>query len=41
MPAETTRLLEIGKQGGYIFVSAHDVEGRFPLENILAFIDII
>jgi uroporphyrinogen decarboxylase len=37
---ETARLLELGRQGGYIFAPAHDVEGDVPLENILAFIEV-
>lgn len=37
--AETRRLLESGRAGGYIFAPAHAVEGDVPLENILAFID--
>ncbi len=39
--AETRRLLELGRDGGYIFAPAHDVEGDVPLDNILAFVDIL
>ena len=39
--AETRRLLGLGRQGGYIFSPAHGVEGDVPLENILAFIDVV
>jgi uroporphyrinogen decarboxylase len=39
--AETRRLLQMGQEGGYIFAPAHDVEGDVPLENILAFIELI
>jgi uroporphyrinogen decarboxylase len=39
--AETRRLLEMGKEGGYIFAPAHDVGGDVPLENMLAFIELI
>jgi len=38
---ETRRLLECGRQGGYIFAPAHAVEGDVPLENMLAFIEIV
>ena len=39
--AETRRLLELGREGGYLFAPAHDVEGDVPLENMLAFIEIL
>jgi len=35
------RLLEMGGAGGYIFAPAHDVEGDVPLENMLAFIEVV
>jgi len=38
---ETRYLLELGRDGGYIFTPAHDVEGDVPLENMLAFIEIV
>ena len=37
--AEVGRLLEMGREGGYIFAPAHDVEGDVPLENMLAAIE--
>ncbi len=37
--AEVRRLLDLGRDGGYLFAPAHDVEGDVPLENILAMID--
>lgn len=39
--AETHRLLQMGAQGGYIFAPAHDVEGDVPLENMLAFMELV
>ncbi|MHC4475040.1 MAG: uroporphyrinogen decarboxylase family protein [Planctomycetota bacterium] len=39
--AETAALLQAGRNGGYIFAPAHAVEGDVPLENILAFIDVL
>jgi len=36
---ESDRLLELGREGGYIFAPSHDVEGDVPLENMLAFMD--
>ena len=38
---ETQKLLALGRDGGYVFGPAHDVEGDVPLENMLAFIEII
>ena len=37
----TAKLLEAGKDGGYIFAPAHAVEGDVPLENMLTFIDVL
>jgi uroporphyrinogen decarboxylase len=37
--AETRQLLELGREGGYIFAPAHDVEGDVSLVNMLAFIE--
>jgi uroporphyrinogen decarboxylase len=39
--AETRLLLEVGRDGGYIFAPAHDVEGDVPLENMLAMIECV
>ena len=38
---ETKQLLEMGARGGYIFAPAHDLEGDVPLENMLAFIELV
>jgi uroporphyrinogen decarboxylase len=38
---ETRALLKAGRDGGYIFAPAHDVQGDVPLENMLAFIEVI
>jgi len=38
---ETQRLLDAGRDGGYIFAPAHAVEGDVPLENMLAFIEVL
>ena len=39
--AETHRLLKMGQEGGYIFAPAHDVVGDVPVENMLAFIELV
>jgi uroporphyrinogen decarboxylase len=36
---ESRQLLELGREGGYIFAPAHDVEGDVPLGNMLAMIN--
>ena len=37
----TRKLLDAGTGGGYVFAPAHAVEGDVPLENMLAFIEIL
>ncbi len=39
--AEVRRLLDLGRDGGYLFAPAHDVEGDVPLENMLAMIEVV
>ncbi len=39
--AATAHLLDLGREGGYVFAPAHDVEGDVPLENMLAFIEVL
>ncbi len=36
---ESRRLLDLGKDGGYIFSPSHTVDSDVPVENILAFIE--
>ncbi|HEY3267295.1 MAG TPA: uroporphyrinogen decarboxylase family protein [Armatimonadota bacterium] len=36
---ESRRLIEHGREGGYVFSPAHSVEGDVPLENMLAFLE--
>jgi uroporphyrinogen decarboxylase len=38
---EARQLLDLGREGGYIFAPAHDVEGDVPLENMLAFVETV
>ncbi|MEI6142068.1 MAG: uroporphyrinogen decarboxylase family protein [Mariniphaga sp.] len=37
---ESERLLELGRDGGYIFSPSHAVESDTSIENILAFIEV-
>ena len=39
--AEVRRLLELGRDGGYILAPAHDVEGDVPTDNMLAAIEMV
>jgi uroporphyrinogen decarboxylase len=39
--SETRMLLELGREGGYVFAPAHDVEGDVPLANMRAFIELL
>lgn len=38
---DTAGLLELGREGSYIFAPSHDVKEDTPLENILAFLDVL
>jgi uroporphyrinogen decarboxylase len=38
---ESRRLIEHGLAGGFIFSPAHSVEGDVPIENMLAFLDVL
>ncbi|MCX7002305.1 MAG: uroporphyrinogen-III decarboxylase-like protein [bacterium] len=38
---DTRRLLDAGANGGYIFSPSHAVEGDVPLENMLAFVEVL
>lgn len=37
---ESERLLDLGRDGGYIFSPSHSVEGDTPIENIMAFVEV-
>jgi len=38
---ESRRLLELGARGGYLFSPSHDVPKDVPVENMLAFLEVI
>lgn len=38
---ETKHLIEMGRNGGYIFAPAHAVEGDVPVKNMVAFINTV
>jgi uroporphyrinogen decarboxylase len=38
---ETQMLLDLGREGSYVFAPAHDVEGDVPVENMIAFLEVI
>jgi len=37
--AEVRRMIEVGRDGGYILSPSHALEGDVPIENLLALID--
>lgn len=39
--SEVAELIELGSEGGFIISPAHSVEGDVPLENMLAFIEMV
>jgi len=39
--AEAARLLDLGRDGGYIFASSHDVPFDTPPENLVAMMDVV
>jgi uroporphyrinogen decarboxylase-like protein len=41
LTAETEHLIDMGRNGGYIFAPAHAVEGDVPVENMVAFINTV
>jgi uroporphyrinogen decarboxylase len=36
---ESRRLLELGREGSYLFAPSHAVESDVPMANILAFLE--